>query len=50
MTTKLFFRWTDLFTEAEAAKKTAVSVSIPTNQSWLGAKRFQPFFYLERDL
>jgi len=50
MSTKFFFRWTFKFAGAEATEKTAVSVSITTINNGLMAKRFQPFFYLERDL
>ncbi|MEO1662367.1 MAG: hypothetical protein AAFR51_15370 [Pseudomonadota bacterium] len=45
-----FFRWPIQFTEANATQKTAVSVSTSTITTGLKAKRFQPFFYLERDL
>jgi len=50
MTNPYLFRWPVKSAEAEAAKKTAVSVSISTISTGLKAKRVQPFFYLERDL
>jgi len=49
--TKIFsFRWPIETAEAEAAIKTAMSVSISTITIGLTAKRLQPFFYLERDV
>jgi len=50
MTNLFSFRWSDKTAEAEATQKTAMSVSISTITIGLTAKRFQPFFYLERDL